>query len=145
MSALVQGFLTGFLTKRFGERLVIQVSLVGSAIGFVLMLMAESFAGVLLTTAIFMLGNTLLRPAVSALISKRTAQGQGVAMGLSNSFMSMGRIVGPVWAGFALDLNLSLPYMSGAVVMAIAWVSTWFSMTVRRGDETQPAPECVDC
>ena len=145
VSALVQGFLTGPLTKRFGENRVIQASLVGSAVGFGLMLMATNFTGVLVTTVIFMLGNTLLRPAVSSLISKRADQGQGIAMGLSNSFMSMGRIVGPVWAGFALDMNLSLPYISGAVVLALAWVWTWFSMSARRGDETQPAPECVDC
>jgi len=146
VSALVQGLLTGPLTRRFGEDRVIQASLLGSGTGFLLMLAAESFAGVLLTTSTFMLGNTLLRPAVSSLISKRAEQGQGVAMGLSNSFMSMGRIVGPIWAGFVFDVNLSLPYISGAVVMALALISTFFRMSTRRGDTTQsvPAPERAD-
>jgi MFS transporter, DHA1 family, multidrug resistance protein len=146
VSALVQGLLTGPLTKHFGEERVIRASLVGSAAGFVLMLLATSFAGVLLTTAVFMLGNTLLRPAVAALISLRAEQGQGVSMGLSNSFMSMGRIGGPLWAGFALDVNLSLPYVSGAVIMALGWIATWFSLSVgkRGAAEAAPIPECAE-
>lgn len=146
VSALVQGGLTGPLTRRFGESKVIQASLIGSAAGFVLMLLANSFAGVLLTTALFMLGNTLLRPAVSSLISKRAAEGQGVAMGLSNSFMSMGRIGGPIWAGFALDLNLSLPYLSGALVMVVGWLTTFRGLALRRSiaRPATPAPEGAD-
>ena len=38
-------------------------------------------------------------------------------MGLNNSFMSLGRIIGPLWAGFLFDVNLSFPYMSGAIIM----------------------------
>jgi hypothetical protein len=44
---------------------------------------------------------------VFSLSSKQATVGQGVAMGLSNSFMSLGRIVGPIWAGFAFDMNFS--------------------------------------
>ncbi len=116
-SALVQGVLTGSLTRRWGEVAVIRGSLVGSAVGFVLMLQAGTYAGVLVTVSFFVLSNAMLRPAISSLISKRATGGQGVAMGLNNSFMSLGRMVGPAWAGFIYDLNLTYPYHSGAVVM----------------------------
>jgi DHA1 family multidrug resistance protein-like MFS transporter len=49
-------------------------------------------------------------------------------MGLNNSFNSLGRIAGPIWAGFAFDLNYSYPYLSGAAIMfvgfliALVWV-----------------------
>jgi phosphoenolpyruvate synthase/pyruvate phosphate dikinase len=42
---------------------------------------------------------------------------------------SLGRVVGPIWAGFAFDLNYNLPYLSGAAVMfagflaSLAWVT----------------------
>jgi hypothetical protein len=39
-------------------------------------------------------------------------------MGLNNSFMSLGRIAGPTWAGFVLDVNVAYPYYSGALIMA---------------------------
>ena len=125
-SALVQALLTGPLSRRWGESRVIQGSLFVSAIGFMLMLTATDFATVLLTTCFFVVGNAMLRPVVAALISKRAGQRQGAAMGLSNSFMSMSRIAGPVWAGFALDLNLALPYSSGAFIMSLGLVTTFF-------------------
>jgi DHA1 family multidrug resistance protein-like MFS transporter len=50
-------------------------------------------------------------------------------MGLSNSFMSLGRILGPIWAGLAFDLGSSLPYVSGSVLMLAGFV---FSLRVIR-------------
>jgi DHA1 family multidrug resistance protein-like MFS transporter len=116
VSAVTQGALTGPLTKRWGEAPVIKVTLLASAVGFGLLLTADSLFTVLLTTGLFTLPNALLRPAVISLTSKRSEK-QGMAMGLNNSFNSLGRIVGPIWAGFAFDLNSSLPYLSGAAIM----------------------------
>ena len=65
----------------------------------------------------------MLRPSVVSLISKRATQGQGIAMGLNNSFMSLGGIVGTIWAGTVLDINLSYPYMTGAFIMALGFVA----------------------
>jgi DHA1 family multidrug resistance protein-like MFS transporter len=50
-------------------------------------------------------------------------------MGLSNSFVSLGRIAGPILGGLALDIHLGLPYVSGAAVMLIAFAVsvTWVS------------------
>ena len=61
---------------------------------------------------------------------------QGMAIGLSNSFMSLGRIDGPLWSGFVLDINIILPYVSGAVTMLIGFVVSIFWL---KGD--QPVPE----
>jgi DHA1 family multidrug resistance protein-like MFS transporter len=121
VSALTQGVLTGPLTRRWGETVVIKATLLASAIAFGLLLAANNLATVLLTTGLFALPNALLRPAVISLTSKR-AEEQGVAMGLNNSFNSLGRIVGPIWAGFAFDLNYDLPYLSGAAVMLIGFL-----------------------
>jgi len=125
-SALAQGALTGPLTRRWGEAAIIRASLAASAVGFVLMLLAIDYAGVLVTTNLFVLGNALLRPSVSSLISRQAAGNQGLAMGLNNSFMSLGRILGPLWAGTLFDLNLSLPYLSGAAVMAAGFALSLF-------------------
>jgi DHA1 family multidrug resistance protein-like MFS transporter len=46
-------------------------------------------------------------------------------MGLSNAFVSMGRIVGPIWAGAVYELNSSYPYWSGAVILSIVFVLSW--------------------
>jgi DHA1 family multidrug resistance protein-like MFS transporter len=85
------------------------------------MLMATNFITVLLTVGFFVLANAMIRPSLSALISKLAREGQGLAMGLTNSFMSLGRVVGPIWAGLLFDANLHYPYLSGAVVMLVGF------------------------
>jgi DHA1 family multidrug resistance protein-like MFS transporter len=102
--------------------IIIKASLLGSALGFGMMVMARSSIAVLLTMGFFIISNAMLRPAVSALISRRATVGQGVAMGLNNAFMSLGRSVGPLWAGFAFDLNSVYPYWSGSVIMLVGFI-----------------------
>ena len=135
VSAIVQGGLTGPFTRRWGEVRVIKISLLGSAVGFALMVLADSFVGVLLTTGFFVTSNAMLRPSVSSLISRRATLGQGVAMGLNNAFMSLGRSVGPLWAGFIYDINLSYPYWSGSIIMLVSFVISIFKL---REEETIP-------
>lgn len=122
VSAIVQGALTGPATKRFGEVAVIRFSLIGSVLGFGVMLLAYNYPTVALTVGLFILSNAMLRPAISSLTSQRATLGQGVAMGLNNSFMSLGRIAGPITAGFLFDLNIIFPYLAGAIVMLIGFL-----------------------
>ncbi|RPI58231.1 MAG: MFS transporter [Chloroflexi bacterium] len=135
VAAVAQGALTGPLTKRWGEATVIKVTLLASAVTFVLLLAARDLATVLLTTGLFTLPNALLRPAVISLTSKRAGVYQGTAMGLNNSFNSLGRVVGPIWAGFAFDLNYDLPYLSGAAIMAAGFVISLAFVSQRQREE----------
>ncbi len=116
VSAIVQGGLTGPLTRRFGERMVIKASLIGSSVGFMIMLWAYSDMTLYLTVGLFVLANAMLRPGIAALVSMEAQGGQGTALGLANSFMSLGRIVGPLWAGMLFDIQISLPFLSGAII-----------------------------
>ena len=122
VSALAQGLLAGPLTKRWGDALVIKAGMLATAIGFGLMLLANTFATVLLTIGFFVLGTALLAPAVMSLTSRCATLQQGIAMGLSNSSMSLGRIVGPLAAGVAFDANPNLPYLGGAAIMLFGFV-----------------------
>lgn len=117
--AIVQGVLTGPATRRWGEVRIVNASLAGSAIGFVLMLLAFNMLTLALTISFFVISNAMLRPIVSSLTSQRSTSGQGVAMGLNNAFMSLGRIVGPAWAGYLFDIDIHFAYLSGAAVMVI--------------------------
>jgi len=141
VSAVVQMSLTGPLTKRWGEATVIKVSLLLSAVGFPLMLLANSYLTILITSGFFMLGVSLLRPAVSSLISRQATVGQGVAMGLNNSFQSTGRIVGPIWAGFIFDLDLRYPYLSGSMIMLIGLIVSLFTVRQEGVDKSGAEPQ----
>ncbi|HEC34059.1 MAG TPA: MFS transporter [Chloroflexi bacterium] len=129
VSTVGKAVLTGPATKRWGEAAVIKASALAGSVGFLVLLAANTYITILLATGFFILSKTLLRPAAVALISKRSAGSQGAAMGLSNSFMSLGRIAGPVWAGLVFDVNVNYPYLSGAAIMfvgflvSLIWVS----------------------
>jgi DHA1 family multidrug resistance protein-like MFS transporter len=122
VAALGQGLLTGPLTKRFGDVPVMRACFLLSAASFGLILLANSFWTLLLTIAFFVLPNALLRVTVVSLTSQRAEMGQGAAMGLSNSFTSLGRIVGPIWAGFSYDVDAAYPFWSGAAAMLLGFV-----------------------
>jgi DHA1 family multidrug resistance protein-like MFS transporter len=132
VAALTQGVLTGPLTRGWGEAAVIKGTLLASALTFGLLLTANSLATVLLTTGLFTFPNALLRPAVISLTSKHAEAQQGVAMGLNNSFNSLGRVIGPIWAGFAFDLNYNLPYLSGAAIMFVGFLVSLIWVTRER-------------
>ena len=123
-SALVQAFLTGRVARWWGEAAVVRGALLASAIGFLAILLAATFPTVALAACFYVMASSLLSPMVAALVSRAAGQGQGAAMGLNSSFMSLGQIIGPIWAGYALDLSYKLPFLSGATVMALGWAIT---------------------
>jgi len=137
VSAITQGVLTGPLTRRWGESAVIKAGMLGSAIAFTLMAFADKYWSLMVTTGLFVFATAILTPSVSSLTSKRADTQQGMAMGLSNSFMSLGRIAGPLWAGFVFDINLIYPYISGAVTMLIGFI---ISLVWLKGDEPATMP-----
>lgn len=123
-ASIAQGALTGILTRRFGEVKVIKSSLFASVLGFLVLLTPNNPPSVIAATSFFVLSNAMLRPSVAALISKRATSGQGIAMGLNNSYMSLGRVVGPIWAGFIIDFNMSLPFVTGSVIMLLGFLAS---------------------
>jgi len=137
VTTLGKGALTGPLTKRWGEETVIKASMLGGAVGYLILLAAFDYITVLLATGVFILSKTVLRPALLALISRRADVGQGAAMGLGNTFLSLGRIVGPLWAGFVFDVRLILPYLSGAAIMALGFLVSLLWMSPRSGVPSQ--------
>jgi DHA1 family multidrug resistance protein-like MFS transporter len=126
---------TGALTQRWGDASVIKTSLFAGSVGFLVLLLANTYPTILLATGFFILSKTFLRPAVFSLTSKRATVGQGAAMGLSNSFVSLGRIVGPIWAGFIFDVNFDYPYLSGAAILFVGFLVSLVWVT-QGGKET---------
>jgi DHA1 family multidrug resistance protein-like MFS transporter len=63
---------------------------------------------------------------------------------MNNSFQSLGRVAGPLWAGFTFDYNLIFPYLSSAVIM---FLSLLLSLAKMNGERTRvelaPAPAAI--
>jgi DHA1 family multidrug resistance protein-like MFS transporter len=122
---------TGSVTQKWGDEVVIKISLIAGAIAYLVLLTANTYVTILLSTGFFILSKTFLRPSILSLISKRSKIGQGTAMGLSNSAISLGRIVGPIWAGYVFDVNVNYPYFSGAVTLFIGFLISLFVINNR--------------
>ena len=120
--AIVQGGLVGRLTKKYGERLVIQGGIIVSVVGFALILFVDSFTTAAVYLTIFGIGNGVIRPSVSSLLTKTSTSGHGSSTGLLSSFDSLGRIIGPPLGGWLFSMAAGLPYISGVVISVIALI-----------------------
>ena len=119
-SATVQGSM-GKLTKKFGEIKIIQMGIVVSALGMGLILLTQNFLTAAVFLTIFGVGNGVIRPSVSSLLTKQAKSGYGEVTGYLSSFGSLGRIIGPVLGGALYMVWIGLPYVSGIVLSAIAF------------------------
>jgi len=52
--------------------------------------------------------------------------------------------VGPVWAGFAFDLNYDLPYLSGAIIMLAGFLAALAWVTQERRGAGVARPTCAE-
>lgn len=120
--AIVQGGLVGILTKKYGEGAVIQGGIIVSAAGFVLILLVHDFLTAAIYLTIFGIGNGVIRPSVSSLLTKTSNTGHGSTTGLLSSFDSLGRIIGPPLGGFLFSIAAGMPYISGAVLSVFAFI-----------------------
>jgi DHA1 family multidrug resistance protein-like MFS transporter len=114
--------LTGLLTRLLGDAPVVRISLLATAAGFGLMLLANSDVTLLLATGFLILAIALLGPVLKGVISMQTTLKQGVTMGVNNAFSSLGRIFGPLWAAFLFDVHMEIPFYSSAAILALAFV-----------------------
>jgi len=119
VQAAILGGLVGRLINRIGEQRLTVAGLVLAAAGYVLITQTHTIAELALYAAIAGAGHALMRPSVASLISKRTTAGQGLSIGIMDSFDSLGRILGPAWGGWIYHLGIALPYASAAAVLLL--------------------------
>ena len=116
VGALVQGGVVRRYIRPGEEPKFIVAGLIISAAGFLLLLTSHSLWTATVYLSIFGIGNALIRPCVTSLITQKTTVGQGVASGLSSSMDSLGRIIGPLGGALLFGINLQLPYVVGGLL-----------------------------
>lgn len=128
---LVQAWLTGPLTRKFGEPILIRAGLAGGALGFLAMTKAVDFFSSLLALAFFTASLGLISPALNAFISTIAGERQGAVMGLNSAVTSLGRVTGPLWAGYLYEVNMEYPFISGALTLLIGFLISFFGIKQR--------------
>lgn len=112
VSVIVQLFVVDRIVSRYGEGTVLNIFLGVASIGFLLSLLASSYALFFGVTLLIFLATSILRPVLHTLISKLAGNEQGFAMGMNNAYMSIGNVLGPTLAGLLYDVNIIYPYLS---------------------------------
>jgi len=130
---LVQGIMTGPLSKKYGERALIRAGLLGGAAGFALVAMAVDYATMLLAVAFFILALGLIGPALNSHISAHAGENQGTVMGMSSAMNSLGRVIGPLWGGYIYEINYNYPFFSGAATLMLGLLLSMAGLRMRTG------------
>jgi hypothetical protein len=63
-----------------------------------------------------------------------------VAMGLENSFMSLRRVFGSIWAGTSYNISMTLPFWSSAFFQVIALAISFVYLKTPQ-TQAQPQPD----
>ncbi len=119
---IVQGGIVGRLAPRVGER---RLSALGALLlggSLFLLPFAQSFAAAMAFLGVLAVGQGLVSPTLSTLLSRRTSEAlQGGMLGLGQSVTSAARAIGPVLAGWLYDQGASWPFvLAGAAAMIAA-------------------------
>lgn len=119
VAAINQIFLTGRLSKKFGEATMLAA---GMALTMVFTALQSFSTGALMVIpflAIAAWGQSIAWPNVSALISRNVDwQHQGQYLGLNNAVGASARLVGPSIAAFAFsDLSVNAPFVTSALLV----------------------------
>lgn len=110
------------LVKVFGERMLINLTLLSSAIFIFITIFIDGYWTMIVITSIVFFSGDILRPAVTSFLSKIAGENQGYIAGMNSAYTSLGIIIGPIIGGILFDINIDMHYVFAAVVLTIAFV-----------------------
>jgi MFS family permease len=136
-NAVAQWFLTGRLSKQFGE-----ARMLAAGMGLTVLATASLplSIGLMTTTCLMALmafGQSVAFPNVSALISRNSdSERQGQVLGLNNATAALARVSGPLAASFVFSgLSVNAPFWMGSIIVAPA---IFLALSAGRAVKTGP-------
>lgn len=126
-AVLTQVGLLGWLRPRLGERRLVLGGLALMAVGLPLIALVPQAGLLYPVVALVALGSNLAIPALSSLVSHRTADtAQGQMMGALQTTLNGALVAGPLLAGLTFEyLAHGAPYALGGAVALSALVLAW--------------------
>ena len=100
---------------------MIRWGFLASSLSLLIIPLAGSLPALLLAVGLLSACTWVLIPAITSLTSTKADISQGVAVGLSNFFISLSRIFGPTLGGLVFDLHWNMPFAVGALLMGAAF------------------------
>jgi MFS transporter, DHA1 family, tetracycline resistance protein len=131
LMTIMQGMLVGKIVRRFGEKICITLGTFTMIFGLGLMPFAPNMSLYCLILGLLGFGTGINNPSITASLSKSSdADEQGGIMGLAQSLSSLGRILGPVWGGYAFGaFGHQWPFITAAILMGTAFLMSLKNLT----------------
>lgn len=124
LMSLMQGVLVGRLVRRFGERRLVVLGTFTMIFALGSMPFTPNVLVYCLILAFVSFGAGINNPSITALLSKSSdVDEQGGIMGIAQSMASLGRILGPLWGGYAFQaFGVEWPFVTAAMFMGLAFL-----------------------
>lgn len=135
VSALVQGVFLSRIVKILGEKTTIITGMFFQGAGLVSVVFVPSAFFLVGSFMVMALGSALYRPTAEGIISRLTEKGQGTALGVANSFESLGRVAGPLSGGILYGVSSSIPFF---VSTAFLWIVAFIVIRFLRSQKIHP-------
>ena len=104
LGLVLQGGLLGRLVRRFGEARLVGLGFAASSVGYVALGWVHSTPGLVAVATVAGVGSSLLRPCLTALVSRHAHGGeQGVVLGLTQSMVSLSSVVAAPLGGALIN------------------------------------------
>lgn len=126
------------LCARYGEGRVAAGASAAMVVGMTIFVAWPGDRAIALALMLLGAGIAMCLSCLQALLSKAApASVQGAALGFNHAVLSLARIAGPVWGGFALgSLGVGWPYLSAALLSCCALAAViWFYRPLPRPAE----------
>jgi len=119
---VIQGGVIGKLAKKFGEKSMMVVGLTSLMTSLAFVPAAHGLSILIILATLLAIGSALITPSLTSLISKYAGTGeQGGTLGVSQSFSSLGRVIGPFLGGFILaTAGIGWPFYAGSIMLIVA-------------------------
>lgn len=125
VSIIMQAGGIGYLLKLLpSKRKLLMVMTPLAAVAVSALAFIDQYLLFSVTMLLFMAAQSPFSPLTSGVISERTAaEDQGAILGINQSYMSIGQIIGPLVAGAIGSQSVPLIFIGAALVFVFAWYS----------------------
>lgn len=134
-TVVIRGVLLGRLITRYGETVTARIGIGVLMFALLAMPLLPSRAFAYLIPIIYAFGAGTLFPALASMVSRASDPGaQGSTLGGSQAIGGLGRVVGPMWAGwlFGSTFGIRSPFLFGASMVLFAGVLSMRIPEMRR-------------
>src|SRR5690606_17387714 len=122
VTVLVRGVVLGRLVRHFGEIATVRTGALSLTMALILIPFLPGFRWAMLVVPLYAFGAGTMFPALATLTSFASdADSQGSVLGGSQLIGGLGRVVGPLWAGFLFQtVTTAAPFTVAAVLTGVA-------------------------